>query len=62
MNLEQRVDKHEELLLGKDGEPGLTHKVGFMWRIHVWLIGLIGIVGGYSMKWFADILGAHLGK
>ena len=51
------LEKHEVLLLGHDGEPGIAHKVMFMWRAHVWV--LCGISGclGYSVHWVV----AHFG-
>jgi hypothetical protein len=48
MNADQAktLEEHDILLLGRNGEPGLAHKVQFMWRAHVWVLcGLSGCLG-----------------
>lgn len=45
----QKLETHDELLLGRNGEPGVVHKVGFMWRIQIWLIGIIGMFAGAAI-------------
>ena len=59
MNTEQakQLDNHDAILLGRNGEPGIAHKVGFMWRVHIWLIGIIGAAAGFSFKWVIDAIG-----
>jgi len=59
MNAEQadKLETHDELLLGRNGEPGLAHKVNFMWRIHVWLLCGISGVGGFGFHWVIQTFG-----
>ena len=46
VEMAEKVDGHDKVLFGREGEPGLAHKVGFMWRIHVWILcTLSGLVG-----------------
>ncbi len=54
------LESHDAILLGKDGEPGVAHKVAFMWRIQIWAIGLFGTMIGFGLKWLTDIVGPHL--
>lgn len=42
-----KVQNHEEILLGKNGEPGVAHKVGFMWRIQTLVFCLLSAAGGF---------------
>lgn len=47
----QKLDNHDVVLFGRNGEPGIAHKVQFMWRAHVWVLcGLSGCFG-YSIHW-----------
>ena len=44
--LESKVDMHDEVLFGRNGNPGIAHQVKFMWRAHVWVLcGLSGVFG-----------------
>lgn len=52
----KKVQEHDEILVGKHGEPGVAHKVGFMWRVHVWLIGILGTLVGSGVTWFVMII------
>lgn len=52
----RKIESHETLLIGKDGNPGLAHKVGFMWRVHVWLIGILGTLVGSGVTWFVMVI------
>jgi len=54
-----KVQSHEEILLGKNGEPGIAHKVGFMWRIQVWGVGLIGAGSGFLFRSIYDAITRH---
>lgn len=42
----EKVEKHDDLINGKDGGMGILGKVNFMWRIHVWAIGVVGMCIG----------------
>lgn len=55
----KKIENHEMLLIGKDGNPGLAHKVGFMWKIHVWLLCGLSSIGGYSFCWVITKLTQH---
>lgn len=59
MNTDQikALENHDEVLFGRDGNPGIAHKVNFMWRIHIWLIGVVGVVAGFSFRWVIDTFG-----
>lgn len=42
----EKLELHDALLLGRNGEPGIAHKVQFMWRAHVYVLcGLSGCLG-----------------
>lgn len=47
----KQLETHDAILFGRNGEPGIAHKVQFMWRAHVWIMcGLSGCMG-YSLHW-----------
>ena len=50
-NQSRQLEEHDILLLGRHGEPGIAHKVNFMWRAHVYVLcGLSGVLG-YAVHW-----------
>ena len=51
--LVHRVEKTEDIIHGKDGGIGILHKVNFMWRVHVWVIGGIGTLLGAIITYVA---------
>ena len=53
----ETIKYHDEVLFGKDGNPGIAHKVNFMWRVHVWLIGIVVVVTGFAFRWVIDTFG-----
>lgn len=48
--LAYKVNRHDELLLGKDGNPGIVQKVNMMWRIHVWVYCAMSAAAGFLFK------------
>ena len=50
-----RLALHDEVLFGRQGS-GLVTKVGFMWRVHVWLLcSLSGVIGYLLRELFVKI-------
>ena len=50
----KKLEMHDEVLFGRNGEPGIAHQVKFMWRAHVWLLCALSSVAGFSFKWLID--------
>lgn len=46
----RRVTVHEEILFGKEGQPGLVTKVTVMWRAHVFLLCGLSSIAGFLFK------------
>lgn len=55
--LAEKVDQHDKVLFGRDGEPGIAHQVKFMWRLHVWILCSLSGVAGYGFHWLLQTFG-----
>lgn len=45
----QRVNSMSNVLMGKEDQLGLVHKVAFMWRFHVYILcGVSAVIGSIS--------------
>ena len=54
-----KLEHHDLTLFGRNGEPGIAHKVGFMWRIHVWVLCAGSGMVGYGFHWMIETFGKH---
>lgn len=53
-----KLENHDIVLFGRNGDPGIAHQVKFMWRAHVWIISLISAAAGFGFHWVIE----HFGK
>lgn len=56
MNQEQvsKLEIHDEVLFGRDGELGIAQKVKVIWRIYTYILYAAGIFTGWIIKWAVD--------
>jgi hypothetical protein len=59
MNSDQiaKLENHDVTLYGRNGDPGVAHKINFLWRFHVYLLCGASTCLGFLLHWLAAKLG-----
>ncbi len=57
MNQDQtsKLELHDEVLFGRDGELGVAQKVKIMWRVKIYFWCALSSILGYMIKWGVDM-------